>query len=150
MQFGPGSGAKLEARFSGPDTEILRELADEAKALLFADGQVKDVRHNWREKGFAINTQFDNYNAGIAGVSHSDFSQTIQYASSGVQLGTVQDGDYAYNIIAKVPFTQVSQGLELMTEEMRIHRRDRVRTITVEAEPGDDETARESAHLLKT
>ena len=166
MQFGPGSGAKLEARFSGPDTEVLRTLAEEAKALLFADGQVKDVRHNWREKGFAINTQFDNYNAGIAGVSHSDFSQTIQYASSGVQLGTVQDGDYAYNIIAKmgkaedtelqsiresqvwstqqrqyVPFTQVSQGLELMTEEMRIHRRDRVRTITVEAEPGDHETA---------
>ncbi|MBR9783461.1 MAG: efflux RND transporter permease subunit [Gammaproteobacteria bacterium] len=166
MQFGPGSGAKLEARFSGPDADVLRQLAEEAKARLFEDGQVKDIRHNWREKGFAINTQYDNYNAGIAGVSHSDFSQTIQYASSGVQLGTVQDGDYAYSIVAKmgkaedtelqsiresqvwstqqrqyVPFTQVSQGLELMTEEMRIHRRDRVRTITVEAEPGDDETA---------
>jgi multidrug efflux pump subunit AcrB len=166
MQFGPGSGAKLEARFSGPDTEVLRQLAEEAKAKLYADGNIIDIRHNWREKGFAINTQFDNYNAGIAGVSHSDFSQTVQYASSGVQLGTVQDGDYAYSIIAKmgsaendelqsiresqvwssqqrqyVPFTQVSHGLELMTEEMRIHRKDRLRTITVEAEPGENETA---------
>ena len=166
MQFGPGSGAKLEARFSGPDTEVLRQLAEEAKARLFEDGQVIDVRHNWREKGFAINTQFDNYNAGIAGVSHSDFSQTVQYASSGVKLGTVQDGDYAYNIMAKmgnaddtalqsiresqvwssqqrqyIPFTQVSHGLDLMTEELRIHRKDRLRTITVEAEPGEHETA---------
>ena len=166
MQFGPGSGAKLEARFSGPDTEVLRQLAEEAKARLFEDGQVIDVRHNWREKGFAINTQFDNYNAGIAGVSHSDFSQTVQYASNGVKLGTVQDGDYAYNIMAKmgnsddtalqsiresqvwssqqrqyIPFTQVSHGLDLMTEELRIHRKDRLRTITVEAEPGEHETA---------
>jgi multidrug efflux pump subunit AcrB len=166
MQFGPGSGAKLEARFSGPDTEVLRRLAEQAKARLFEDGDIIDIRHNWREKGFAVNTQYDDYNAGIAGVSHSDFSQTVQYASSGVNLGTVQDGDYAYGIIAKmgnsddtdlqsiresqvwstqqrqyIPFTQVSLGLELMTEEMRIHRKDRIRTITVEAEPGVNETA---------
>ena len=171
MQFGPSEGAKLEARFSGPDSEILRDIADTAIARLNADGQVKDVRHNWREKGFALNTQFDNYNAGIAGISHTDFSQTVQYASSGVQLGTVQDGDYAYQIIAKmsqedsigpqairesqvwssqqrqyVPFIQVSKGLELVSEELKIHRRDRIRTITVEAEPRNGETA---ANALK-
>ena len=166
MQFGPGSGAKLEARFSGPDTDVLRQLAEQAKAIMHADGSIKDIRHNWREKGFAVNTHYDNYNAGIAGVSHSDFSQTVRYVSDGLPLGTVQDGDYAYSIVAKmgraedsdlqalresqvwssqqrqyVPFTQVSSGLEMLTEELRIHRRDRVRTITVEAEPGDSETA---------
>ncbi|ANB26650.1 multidrug transporter AcrB [Alteromonas stellipolaris] len=166
MQFGPGSGAKLEARFSGPDAEVLRTLAEEAKGMMLADGNIKDIRHNWREKGVAINTQYDNYNAGIAGVSHSDFSQTVQYASSGLRLGSVQDGDYAYSIVAKmghpddtaiqsvresqvwssqqrqyVPFTQVSSGLDIVTEELRIHRKDRLRTITVEAEPSDNETA---------
>ena len=35
----------------------------------------------------------------------------------------------------------MSSGLEVITEELRIHRKDRVRTITVEAEPGDNETA---------
>ena len=166
MQFGPGSGAKLEARFSGPDNEVLRALAEEAKGLILADGKIKDIRHNWREKGLAINTQYDNYNAGIAGVSHSDFSQTVQYASSGLRLGSVQDGDYAYSIVAKmgqpnetaiqtvresqvwsslqsqyVPFMQVSSGLDIVAEELRIHRKDRLRTITVEAEPGDNDTA---------
>ena len=166
MQFGPGSGAKLEARFSGPDSEVLRQLAEQAKGVMNADGTIKDVRHNWREKGIAINTQYDNYNAGIAGVSHSDFSQTVQYASSGLTLGSVQDGDYAYSIVAKmgqpehsviqsvresqvwssqqrqyVPFTQVSKGLDIVAEELRIHRKNRIRTITVEAEPGNQETA---------
>ena len=166
MQFGPGSGAKLEARFSGPDSEVLRQLAEQAKTIMINDGKIKDIRHNWREKGTAINTQYDNYNAGIAGVSHSDFSQTVQYASSGLQLGSVQDGDYAYSIVAKmgqpdnsviqavresqvwssqqrqyVPFTQVSHGLDIVAEELRIYRKNRVRTITVEAEPNDNDTA---------
>ncbi|WP_421134137.1 efflux RND transporter permease subunit [Alteromonas sp. A079] len=174
MQFGPGSGAKLEARFAGPDTEVLRRLADQAKQILFDDGNIKDIRHNWREKGFAINTLYDNYNAGIAGVSHSDFSQTVQYASSGLKLGTVQDGDYAYDIVAKmgnstdgelqalrdsqvwssqqrqyVPFAQVSKGLESLPEELRIQRKDRLRTITVEAEPGDNETAAKALERIR-
>lgn len=166
MQFGPSNGAKLEARFSGPDASVLRTLAEQAKAVFHADGQVKDIRHDWREKGLALNTHFDDFNAGIAGVSHSDFSQAVQYASSGLELGKVQDGDYAYSIMAKmalpddspvqairnsqvwssqqrqyVPFPQVSTGLELQSEEVRIHRRNRVRTITVMAEPGDGDNA---------
>jgi multidrug efflux pump subunit AcrB len=40
-----------------------------------------------------------------------------------------------------VPFRQVSKGIELESEEVQIHRRDRVPTITIWAEPGSDETA---------
>ena len=174
MQFGPGSGAKLEARFSGPDTTTLRTLANQAIAVMHADNKVKDIRHNWREKGIAINTQYDNYNAGIAGVTHADFSQTIQYASSGLELGEVQDGDYTYGILAKmaqpeddvlqavrnsqvwstqqrqyVPFAQVSGGLDTTSEELRIHRRERIRTLTVMAEPAENETAADALSRIR-
>jgi multidrug efflux pump subunit AcrB len=40
-----------------------------------------------------------------------------------------------------IPFYQVSEGLELVNEETQIHRRNRLRTITVLAEPGFNETA---------
>ncbi len=174
MQFGPASGAKLEARFSGPDSEVLRTLGDNAMTRLFDDGSIRDIRHNWREKGFAINTHYDDYNAGIAGVTHNDFSQAVQYASSGLELGKVQDGDYAYSILAKmatpedsevsalrnsqvwssqqrryVPFAQISAGLEMQAEELRIHRLDRVRTLTVEAEPGENETAADALARIR-
>ncbi|NMP17759.1 efflux RND transporter permease subunit [Thalassotalea sp. Y01] len=166
MQFGPSNGAKLAARFSGPDTEQLRALAEQAKAILYADNRVRDIRHNWREKGKALNGHYDKINAGVAGISRSDFNDAVQYASSGLELGRLQDGDYSYAIMAKmadinndpieaienamvwssqqrqyVPFRQVSNGLELVSEEVQIQRRDRLRTITVFADPGFNETA---------
>ncbi|WP_371188937.1 efflux RND transporter permease subunit [Thalassotalea maritima] len=166
MQFGPSNGAKLAARFSGPDADVLRDLAEQAMVILRNDQQVRDIRHNWREKGKALNGHYDKINAGISAISRSDFNDAIQYASSGLQLGSLQDGDYTYKIMAKmanaddneiaaienalvwssqqrqyVPFRQVSTGLELVSEEVRIQRRDRVRNITVFADPGFNETA---------
>lgn len=174
MQFGPADGAKLEARFSGPDSTVLRALGEQAMSLMHEDGNIRDIRHDWREKGFAINTHYDDYNAGIAGVSHNDFSQAVQYASSGLELGKVQDGDYAYSILAKmaspddsdisalrnsqvwssqqrryVPFAQISNGLEMQAEELRIRRLDRVRTLTVEAEPAEQETAADALARIR-
>lgn len=166
MQFGPGGGAKLAARFSGPDTEVLRQLAAQAETIMLEDGSIRDVRHNWRGKGLALNTHYDAFSAGIAGVSRTDFSQSIQYASNGLALGNLVDGDYTYSIKAKmatsaaseiealennqvwssaerkyIPFQQISKGVELVNEETQIHRRNRVRTITVYGEPGFNETA---------
>ncbi|MUH72225.1 efflux RND transporter permease subunit [Psychrosphaera haliotis] len=166
MQFGPGGGAKLAARFSGPDTEVLRQLAAQAETIMLEDDSIRDVRHNWRGKGLALNTHYDAFSAGIAGVSRTDFSQSIQYASNGLVLGNLVDGDYTYSIKAKmatsaaseiealennqvwssaerkyIPFQQISKGVELVNEETQIHRRNRVRTITVYGEPGFNETA---------
>lgn len=166
MQFGPGGGAKIAARFSGPNAEVLRNLASIAQGIMLDDGKLHDIRHDWRTKGLAMNTHYDAFSAGIAGVSRNDFSQAIQYATNGLELGNVVDGDYIYSIKAKMaeagtseleaiennmvwstsertylPFQQVSSGVEMISEETQIHRRNRIRTITVFAEPGINETA---------
>ena len=175
MQFGPGGGAKLAMRFSGPDAVTLRNLAKQAETVLSQDEFVKDIRHDWRGKGFALNAQYDAFNAGVAGVSRNDFTQAVQFASTGVELGRLQDGDYGYAIRAKmasqdedeisaiensqvwssaqrtyIPFRQVSKGVELVNEETLIHRRNRVRTITIEAEPGDNETAGKAFERIRS
>lgn len=174
LQFGPGSGAKLAARFSGPDADVLRNIVSNAERVFIDDGVVKDIRHDWRDKGLAMNTHYDSFNAGIASISRTDFSETIQYASSGLTLGRLQEGDYSYPIRAKmselgvgeieaiensqvwsssqrryVPFRQVSTGIELLNEETLIHRRDRIRTITLFAEPGLGETANKAFERIK-
>jgi len=170
MQFGPGGGAKLQARFSGADPVVLRELAEQAKAIYLQDGAIRDVRDNWRSKGIMLMPEFDDNAAGVAGVSRNDFNQAIQFYTSGLTLGQLQEGDYVYPIVAKnsrqinsnsddqlanlenglvwsasqrsyIPFKQVSGKLSFDSEEMLINRRDRVRTITVMAEAGYDETA---------
>jgi multidrug efflux pump subunit AcrB len=174
MQFGPGGGAKLAARFSGSDASVLRDLAQQAERVMRGDGNLVDIRHNWRDKGFAINGHFDSFNAGVSGITRSDFNDTIQYASNGLKLGQVQQGDYTYPIKAKmsgledsainallnsqvwssqqrvyVPFQQVSKGVELVSEEVLVHRRNRLRTITVNADPGANDTAGKALTRIK-
>lgn len=170
--FGPASGAKLEARFMGPDQRVLRELADQALAILNQDDQLRDIRHNWREKELVLVPTYDEYNAGMAGITRADFSDAIQFSSNGLNLGKLRDGDYSYDIIAKalpphqsqeadvddiqklqdalvwspyqrsyVPVRQVSPSMQVESEGVLIYRRDRVRTISVYAEPGHEETA---------
>lgn len=174
MQFEPGGGAKLAARVSGTDSQRLRELALAIENIMRDDTGIRDIRHNWRGLGLALNTHYDAFSAGIAGVSRNDFSQAIQYASSGLSLGNLVDGDYRYSIKAKmshshesdieaiennlvwssserryIPFHQVSTGIELVNEETLIHRRDRLRTITIYAEPGMNETAAQALARIR-
>ena len=170
MQFGPSSGAKLQVRFSGPDPVVLRDLAEQAEYLYRQDGSIRDVRHNWRAKGIVLMPEYDMNAAGMAGVSRSDFNQTVQFYTNGLTVGQLQEGDYLYPIVAKnrvshhesseaefadlenglvwsasqrtyIPFRQVSGNTHFDSEEMLINRRDRVRTITVMAEEGYNETA---------
>jgi multidrug efflux pump subunit AcrB len=166
MQFGPGAGAKLQVRFSGTDPEVLRELAIQAKEVYFSDDKIRDVRDNWREKGITLIPEYDDNAASVAGVSRSDYNEAIQFYTNGLHIGQLQDGDYLYPIVAKnsnttdnkliamenslvwsssqrsyIPFNQVSSGITYQSEEVLIHRRDRIRTITVKAEPGYSETA---------
>lgn len=166
MQFGPSAPAKLQARFSGPNPVVLRGLAEQTKGIYFDDPNIGNVRDDWREKGFTVTPQYDEITAGLAGVSRSDFSQAIQFVSSGLRIGQLQFGDYLYPIIAKnrlqttpdisnmknslvwsssqrryIPFQQVSSAITYDSEELLIQRRDRVRTITISAEPGLGETA---------
>jgi multidrug efflux pump subunit AcrB len=169
MQFGPGAGAKIQARFSGEDPAVLRQLAEQAKAIYFEDGKIRDIRDDWRDKGIVLAPEYDDISAGIAGVSRNDFSQAIEFYMQGLKIGQLQDGDYLYPIIARnssgntdqlvglenslvwsssqrtyIPFKQVSGKMTYSSEELLINRRDRVRTITVKAEAGYDETTGEA------
>ena len=169
--FGPGVGAKLEARFMGPDQTVLRQLAHEAEELLKADGELLDIRQNWRQKELILVPQYDEYAAGVAGVTRADFSDAVQFSSNGLKLGKLRDGDYSYDIIAKaltpqetaqnkdelqqlqdalvwsqyqrsyVPVRQISPQMQVESEGVLIHRRDRIRSISVYAEPGANDTA---------
>ncbi|PAJ73714.1 MFS transporter [Pseudoalteromonas sp. NBT06-2] len=174
MQFGPGAGAKIQARFSGHDPEILRSLSEQAKTIFREDGLIRDIRDDWREKGIVLIPEFDDIAAGVAGVSRSDFSDAVKLYTDGLKIGQLQDGDYLYPIVAKnqhqsqdklfglenslvwsssqrtyIPFKQISGNINYQSEELLINRRDRVRTLTVKAEAGYQETTGEAFSRIK-
>ena len=48
--LGPGAGGRIQMRFSGPDSAVLRRLGDQAMKVLEDDGGALCVRSDWREQ----------------------------------------------------------------------------------------------------
>lgn len=164
--FGPPSGAQLEARFMGPDADVLRGLADEAMARMRAEANVRDLRTDWRNRELVLRPQIVEERTRTIGLTRGDIGEALRFATEGVNVGTYREGDRLIPIIARapeaeraiadnlsdrliwspsqnayVPLTQAVDGFELEARDTLIQRRDRVRTLTVQANPPDGETA---------
>lgn len=168
LEVGPSTPAKIEARFSGADPDVLRQLAAQAQSILLADGRAVSVRDNWRERTKVIRPRFNEAMARRAGISKQDIDEVLLSSMSGRTVGIYRDGTHLLPIVARsplaerdnldalydlqvysnklqryVPITQVVTGFELVWEEAQIQRRDRKRTITVMADHDNlsDDTA---------
>lgn len=174
LVFGPGGGAKIEARFAGPDPHELRRLAEAALAVLAASPDTMDLRHDWQQRELVISPQFNEERARIAGIGRRDLAQTLEFATTGLRAGTYREADEQIPIIIRppeserlsverlqerliwstseqryVPITQVVDQFATQAEETLIMRRDRARTITVQAEPRTGLTADEVLRTVR-
>ncbi|QDG77197.1 efflux RND transporter permease subunit [Labrenzia sp. PHM005] len=168
LVFGPGGGAKIEARFSGPDANTLKRLSDEAKAIFsLPDNKLADINTDWRQRELVVRPVFDEDRARISGITREELSLALQFATEGVQVGAYRDFDESIPIVARkagtdgisvnesvsdsvvwsasqrryVPVDQVVREFVMEPQDTLIQRRNRVRTITVQAETTGGETA---------
>src|SRR5690606_31596408 len=158
LMFGPGGGAKIEARFKGRDAAVLRRLGDQAQLKLEQSGVVQDIRIDWRQQELVVVPRYDEERARIAGVGRSDVKTSSLFATTGIQAGTYRERDTHIPIVVRppleergsvgrladrvmwssaeqayVPVSQVVSGLEIGTEEALIYRRNRLRALEVQA-----------------
>lgn len=103
LQFGPGDGADIEARFQGPSPEVLRSLADQAQRIMADSPFLIDQRTDWRQQELVVRPRINEERARIAGVSREDITQTLQFASSGIRAGTYREGEHLLPIVARPP-----------------------------------------------
>ncbi|MZR63289.1 efflux RND transporter permease subunit [Alcanivorax sp. DP30] len=173
LMIGPSPAASIEARFSGSDPATLRELGLKAQAIMEADGALESIRHDWRQQEKVIRPQFQEAQARRAGISREDLDNTLALDFSGRTVGLYRDGSKLLPIVARppdderlgannlndvqvwspvyatyIPISQVVSGFSTEWENALIMRRDRKRTLTVQAEPDvlGDETA---DHVLR-
>ncbi|PKM37445.1 MAG: MFS transporter [Gammaproteobacteria bacterium HGW-Gammaproteobacteria-10] len=164
--FGPGGAAKIEARFSGPDSAVLRKLGDQALSVMRVDGGLIDLHTNWRQKELVLKPVYNPERARIAGIGLSDLALTLQFATDGIQAGTYREDDKQIPIVVRppdrerrdakqlqdrlvwsqadmryVPVAQIVDRFESASEDTLIHRRNRVRTLTAQADPVPELTA---------
>ncbi len=164
--FGPPAGAEIEARFQGDDPAILRDLANEAERIMRSTPDLVDIRQDWRQRALVIDPIFNEERARVAGISRNDLARTLEFATTGIQAGLYREGEEFIPIILRppaderldpqrlqermiwssneqryVPVTQVVDGFQTRAEESLILRRERARTLTVQAGPSGDLTA---------
>ncbi|MEP5764200.1 MAG: efflux RND transporter permease subunit [Halieaceae bacterium] len=103
LRIGPGRDAKIEARFSGPDPEVLRELSEQAQALMRADAEAKDIRNDWRNPVKVVTPVFNEQVGRQLGVTREELGSALQYAFEGSAVGTYRDGIHLLPIMTRAP-----------------------------------------------
>jgi multidrug efflux pump subunit AcrB len=150
--LGPGEAGKIRVRISGPDPQVLRELADRAEEILLAHPNTKGVRNDWRSRVKVLRPQMAEAQAREAGVERPDLARAFEAAVEGTTVGVYREGDELLPIIARSPefervdfdnlsavqvWSPAAQAMmpETGFEDANIWRRNRARTITVFADP---------------
>ncbi len=110
---GPPVPYPVQFRVVGPDPERLRDIADQAKALMRADARMRGVNDNWNEKIPVARVELDAARAQQFGVSQQALSQTLAAYFSGVSLGEYRESDRLIPIVLRLPAAERDQLAEL-------------------------------------
>ncbi len=160
IRLGPGSGAKIEARFSGPDPQVLRNLSNQAQEIMRQTPGAIDIRDDWRQKVKVIEPVYSQTQARSTGIGFEDVTEALQNAFSGKQVGIYRELDKLIPIVSRppdkerlnianidsvqiwspvynkaIPIGQVVSEIKTTWKNSRIHRRNRLMTITTSSEP---------------
>lgn len=173
LRIGPGRDAKIEARFSGPDSEVLRELSEEAQRIMREDGFAIDVRDDWRAPVKVAVPVFNEQVGRQLGVDREGLGGALRYAFEGAKVGVYRDGIRLLPIELRapedergdinnvrdiqvwspvlgrsVPASQIVSRYETRMENAVIRGRDRIQTIIASCNP-DDGSATELFERLR-
>lgn len=157
--LGPGGGSKIEVRFEGPDATTLRELSDQAKAIL-ADAGAISIKDDWSEMIRVIRPKINEENARRLGLTQGDISKAIAGRFDGTPIGVYREGDELRQIIFRptetyrdsidriknvqilssasgkyVPIAQVVDGYDFVFENGKMRRFNRALAIQTQADP---------------
>ncbi len=160
MRIGPGRDSKIEVRFQGPDPVVLRQLSQQAQAIMRDDAEAKDIRDDWRQPVKLIRPVFNEQVGRQLGITRENLAYALQYAIDGTPVGQFRDGVHVLPIYMRasedersdvgnlrdiliwspvlgesVPAAQVVSRFETVFENPIIRSRDRIQTIIASCNP---------------
>jgi multidrug efflux pump subunit AcrB len=160
---GPSNTWKFELRISGPaiaDPQVLRGLAEEGLDILRNEPLAGEIQTDWRQPVPLLVPLYNQERARWAAITREDVANTTKRAYDGRSVGLYREKDALIPIILRlseedrgninmleslqvqssastdtIPIAQVTDGVKTEWEDFFIGRRDRRRTITVQANP---------------
>ena len=157
LELGPPVGWPVKYRVSGPDPSRVRAIALHLAELLGATAGVRNVNFDWVEPARVMHIRVDQDQARQLGLSSQDVALALNGVVTGSTVTQVRDSIYLIDVVARseqvqrtslnslrslqislangrvVPLRQIAS-FEYDQEYPIVWRRDRVRTLTVQAD----------------
>jgi multidrug efflux pump subunit AcrB len=113
FMLGRGGGKKIEATFRGRDPVVLRDLAEQAKAVMAEDPAAVAIQDDWRQKVPVLRPAVDEVAAQRAGVSIGEISAALNRAFTGQSVGVYREGDDLIPIVSRAPLDERASAEQL-------------------------------------
>jgi multidrug efflux pump len=157
LELGPPVGWPVKYRVSGPDPQRVRSIALQVADLLGETAGVRNVNFDWIEPARVMRIRIDQDQARQLGLSSQDVALALNGVVTGTTVTQIRDSIYLIDVVARaehkertsleslrslqislpngrvVPLRQIAS-FEYDQEYPIIWRRDRVRTLTVQAD----------------
>ncbi|MCU4177507.1 efflux RND transporter permease subunit [Carboxylicivirga sp. N1Y90] len=154
-----GGEFKIEAKFTGKDDRVLKELAAQAKAIMNDEPMARFVTDNWKNEEKVLSPVYSKVKARELMVNRVDVARALAIASSGTPVGVFYDGEYQLPVMLKlnqslekdidqvnsipvwaglpssIPLAQLVDSVEVKWSNSRIMRYDGQRAIKAQCDP---------------
>jgi multidrug efflux pump len=98
---GPPVAYPVQFRVIGPDPALLRGHADEVKAVLRDNANMRGVNDNWNESVKVIRLEIDQAKARALGVTSQAIAQASKTMFSGTTVGQYRENDQLIDIVLR-------------------------------------------------
>ena len=103
---GPPVPYPVQFRVVGPDPAKVRVYADEVKAIMRTNPNLRGINDNWNESVKVLRLEVDQDKARALGVSSQAIAQAARTISSGSTIGQYRDGDRLIDIVLRQPLSE--------------------------------------------
>ncbi|MDB5931331.1 MAG: acriflavin resistance protein [Polaromonas sp.] len=103
---GPPVPYPVQFRVVGIDPLVLRERADEVKAVMRANTSMRGVNDNWNEAVKTMRLEVDQSKARALGVTSQSIAQGARTLASGTPVGQFREGDKLIDIVLRQPLNE--------------------------------------------
>ena len=100
---GPPVAYPVQFRVLGAEPAVLRQRADEVKALLRDNANMRGVNDNWNEFVKVLRLDVDQAKARALGVSSQSIAQSSKVLLAGSTVGQFREGDRLIDIVLRQP-----------------------------------------------
>ncbi|EGQ8502010.1 efflux RND transporter permease subunit [Vibrio parahaemolyticus] len=160
FMLGRGGGKKIEAGFKGPDSKVLRQLAEKAKAIMQNDANLIAVQDDWRQQVPVLSPVYSSQEAQRYGLTTQEINAAIAQTLSGRSVGVFREGNDLIPIVVRapeseraheraientevysaqagsfIPVSQLVDSVDVVYQDAILRRINRMPTILVQADP---------------